>query len=52
MPDRAGLVRVEHVMGMAVARDLAVDLPPEELERVGDLAFGALRAVDERFSTY
>jgi thiamine biosynthesis lipoprotein len=50
--DRAGLVRVEHVMGMAVSLDLADDLPLEELERLGDLAFGYLREVDERFSTY
>jgi len=46
------LVRVEHVMGMAVSLDLDDDLPVAELERLADGVFGWLRLVDEVFSTY
>lgn len=41
------LVRVEHVMGMAVSLDLDDDdLPVPELERLADEVFGWLRLVD------
>nr|BFE63116.1 FAD:protein FMN transferase [Dactylosporangium thailandense] len=46
------LVRVEHVMGMAISLDLDDDLPVHELERLADGVFGWLRQVDEIFSTY
>ena len=46
------LVRVEHVMGMAISLDLDDDLPVAELERLADDVFAWLRRVDEVFSTY
>ncbi|WP_442877550.1 FAD:protein FMN transferase [Dactylosporangium sp. AC04546] len=46
------LVRVEHVMGMAVSLDLADDRPVPELERLADSVFDWLRVVDTIFSTY
>jgi len=46
------LVRVEHVMGMAISLDLSDDLPLPELERLADGVFGWLRLVDSVFSTY
>jgi thiamine biosynthesis lipoprotein len=46
------LVRVEHVMGMAISLDLADDLPVHELERLADGVFDWLRVVDGIFSTY
>lgn len=46
------LVRVEHVMGMAVSLDLADPLPAPELERLADEVFDWLRLVDATFSTY
>ena len=46
------LVRVEHVMGMAVSLDLADPLPAPELERLADEVFAWLRLVDTTFSTY
>jgi thiamine biosynthesis lipoprotein len=49
---RAGLVRVEHVMGMPITLDLADDLPVERLNALADQVFDWLREVDERFSTY
>src|SRR6185369_14890875 len=49
---RAGMLRVEHVMGMPVSLDLADDLPAERLEHLADEAFAWLREVDARFSTY
>ncbi|GAA2597272.1 FAD:protein FMN transferase [Dactylosporangium fulvum] len=48
----AHLVRVEHVMGMAVSLDLSDDLPLPELERLADGVFDWLRVVDTIFSTY
>jgi thiamine biosynthesis lipoprotein len=50
--ERAGMLRVEHVMGMPISLDLADDLPLDELERLADLCFDWLREVDARFSTY
>lgn len=49
---RTGMVRVAHIMGMPISLDIADDLPPQELERLSDLAFDWLREVDEQFSTY
>ncbi|MGI5247489.1 FAD:protein FMN transferase [Dactylosporangium sp. CA-139066] len=46
------LVRVEHVMGMAVSLDLDDQLPIDELERLADEVFDWLRVVDAIFSTY
>jgi len=46
------LVRVEHVMGMAVTLNLDDELPVHELERLADGVFAWLRHVDEVFSTY
>ncbi|GAA4255120.1 FAD:protein FMN transferase [Dactylosporangium darangshiense] len=46
------LVRVEHVMGMAISLDLDDDLPVDELERLADGVFDWLRVVDGTFSTY
>ncbi|WP_426510316.1 FAD:protein FMN transferase [Dactylosporangium sp. McL0621] len=47
------LVRVEHVMGMAVTLNLdGDDRPVYELERLADDVFAWLRRVDETFSTY
>jgi thiamine biosynthesis lipoprotein len=46
------LVRVEHVMGMAVSLDLDDDLPVPDLEHLADGVFTWLREVDEIFSTY
>ncbi|GAA3286542.1 FAD:protein FMN transferase [Dactylosporangium vinaceum] len=46
------LVRVEHVMGMAVSLDLDDDRPVPDLERLADGVFAWLRTVDEIFSTY
>jgi FAD:protein FMN transferase len=51
-PKRAGMVRVEHVMGMPVTLDIADDFPPAELESLADGVFAWLREVDDRFSTY
>jgi FAD:protein FMN transferase len=49
---RHSLVRVEHVMGMAVSLDLGDELPVGELERLADGVFEWLRLVDGIFSTY
>src|SRR5512132_3842717 len=46
------LVRVEHVMGMAVSLDLDDELPVDALERLADGVFGWLREVDSIFSPY
>ncbi|MFI5906874.1 FAD:protein FMN transferase [Dactylosporangium sp. NPDC051541] len=46
------LVRVEHVMGMAISLDLDDDRPVHELERLADGVFDWLRLVDGVFSTY
>ncbi|WP_432986146.1 FAD:protein FMN transferase [Dactylosporangium sp. CA-233914] len=46
------LIRVEHVMGMAISLDLDDDLPVRELERLADGVFDWLRLVDGIFSTY
>jgi thiamine biosynthesis lipoprotein len=49
---RAGLRRVEQIMGTAISLDLADDLAPARLQELAGGVFGWLHEVDRRFSTY